>query len=313
MQRLHEDDPTGHLVARDRGRWHHLRLAMEFEPGNRCETPIWSDPRTEPMELLCEALWPREAVEALKSDAELGPVGYAGQYQQSPSPSDGNLFKRHHWRFWKWPGQMLPPVRVQMLDGSFFEIEAEELPPFEEMFQTWDMSFKETKGSDFVAGGAWGRARARVYLVDIVNDRLGFTKSIAAIGAMRDRWPQTGAIYVEDKANGPAVIDHLKGDVPGMIPVSPNELGEKISRANACQPYVESGNVYLPHPLINGLTNVAIEQAAMFPNGTHDDIVDMLTWAIRLKLVGRREDPALELQPVMLPSDVADAYSYRPL
>ena len=49
---------------------------------------------------------------------------------------------------------------------------------------------------------------------------------------------------VEDKANGPAVIQSLKREISGLVEVNPE--GGKISRAAAASPQLESGNWYLP-------------------------------------------------------------------
>ncbi len=52
MQRLHESDVAGHILANDYG-YEHLCLPMEFEPDRKCRTSIgWEDPRTKDGELL---------------------------------------------------------------------------------------------------------------------------------------------------------------------------------------------------------------------------------------------------------------------
>ena len=56
--------------------------------------------------------------------------------------------------------------------------------------------------------------------------------------------------------------------------------GGKVSRAYAAQPEVESGNVYLPHPLLASWVNRFIGSAAAFPNAANDDDVDAFTQAI---------------------------------
>jgi hypothetical protein len=81
---------------------------------------------------------------------------------------------------------------------------------------------------------------------------------------------------VEDKANGTAVIDTLKSEIPGLIAVQPE--GGKEARAHAVSAFVEAHNVYLPADAawVPGF----IEEAAAFPNGTHDDQADALTQAL---------------------------------
>src|SRR5208282_3825834 len=89
MQRLHETDLTGDLLAK--GGYEHLCLPAEFEPERRCTTAIgWSDPRLGVGELLWPEKVRQEDLEGLK--VTLGSYRYAAQYQQRPSPAEGGLF-----------------------------------------------------------------------------------------------------------------------------------------------------------------------------------------------------------------------------
>lgn len=91
MQRLHERDVAGIILAGDMG-YDHLNLPMEFEADRRCSTSIgFSDPRTEDGELLFPERFPVRTVEALKRDK--GAYAWGSQYQQRPAPRDGGLFK----------------------------------------------------------------------------------------------------------------------------------------------------------------------------------------------------------------------------
>ena len=101
---------------------------------------------------------------------------------------------------------------------------------------------------------------------------------------MAARWPQATAHLVEDKANGPAVLDALSHTLPGLIPVQPQ--GGKEARANVVQPLAEAGNVHLPG--FEPWTGDLIEELAGFPNATHDDQVDALPQAITWAAVTRR-------------------------
>jgi predicted phage terminase large subunit-like protein len=107
---------------------------------------------------------------------------------------------------------------------------------------------------------------------------MNINATLAAIRAMTRKWPQAVAKFVEDKANGPAVITLLSGQVPGLIPVEPR--GSKYSRAAAVSPFVHAHNVHLPTPEI--LPNVAelLEEARGFPNASHDDTIDALSQAL---------------------------------
>jgi predicted phage terminase large subunit-like protein len=252
MQRLHEADLAGSVLAE--GGYEHLCLPMEFEPERKCFTSLgWEDPRTEHGELLCPARFGREAVEMLKR--ELGPRGAQAQLQQDPISMTGNLFKRGKEKYYT------------------------ELPKkFEKMIQSWDCTFKETADGSFVVGQVWGRLGADFYLIDQVRGRWSFTDTCTQIKALTAKWPKAISKLIEDKANGPAVIDHLSSTISGIIPVKPK--GGKEARANAVEPYWDAGNIYLPHPTIAPWVSAFTDEVFKFPAGKNDDQVDSMTQSL---------------------------------
>ena len=276
MQRLHEDDVAGHVVGN--GNWDQLVIPMEYD-GRRMVTSLgWSDPRTQLGELMWPERFSQETVEGYKRT--LGAYGYSGQYQQRPSPAEGGLLKRHWWRYWQPANMDLPPVKVKFPDGQTHEIQAKVLPTLiDEKIQSWDCAFKDLETSDYVAGGLWGRAGADKFFLERDCRQMDFPETLRAITSMSAKHPEALAKYVEDKANGPAVIQTLRHSVPGLIAVNPE--GGKISRAAAVSPQIESGNVYLPHPAIAPWVEKFIEDCAAFPNAAHDDDVDQMTQALR--------------------------------
>lgn len=285
MQRLHEQDLTGHLLERmrtDGEHYEHLCLPARYETADRVTSIGWRDPRTEPGEILWPERFTPSALARLESSMDKYAV--AGQLQQRPSPDTGGIFKKSDWRYWKPKGAKMPPVVVEIIDDetkvvTLTQVEAVDLPSsFEEMLQSWDLAFKETKTSDFVAGQVWGRMQANFYMVDYFKQRADINKTMDAIRAFTAKWPQAVAKLVEDKANGPAVIQLLTGKIAGLIPVQPE--GGKVARAHAASPAVESHNVYLPHPALYGWTDEFIESCAGFPNLAHDDDVDAFTQAM---------------------------------
>jgi predicted phage terminase large subunit-like protein len=107
---------------------------------------------------------------------------------------------------------------------------------------------------------------------------------LTAFQAMVKRWPQATAKLVEDKANGTAVISTLKSKIPGIIEITPTE--SKYARANAVAPIIEAGNAFLPEKPI-GLfdPDELTDEAAGFPNATHDDQVDATSQALAYLLL----------------------------
>jgi predicted phage terminase large subunit-like protein len=140
-----------------------------------------------------------------------------------------------------------------------------------------DATFKASKDSDYVAIGVWARVKSQPYLVDITNARLTFSETLAEILRLKQTWPQIRMVGIEDKANGSAIIDVLSASVPGVVPLTPR--GSKHARASACTPMLRGlPGVVFPqhHPEIGAL----VDQAANFPAGSHDDLVDMLSYAL---------------------------------
>jgi len=92
------------------------------------------------------------------------------------------------------------------------------------------------------------------------------------------KWPQAHSKIVEDKANGPAVVDMLKKTLTGLRLVNPE--GGKESRANSVEPMWESGNVWLPHPdEAPWVEDFKLELLA-FPAAVNDDQVDAMSQAL---------------------------------
>jgi predicted phage terminase large subunit-like protein len=285
MQRLHEQDTTGFLLE-EVGGYEHLMLPMRFESDRRCFTSIgFVDPRQEEGELLCPDRFDEQAVQDIEK--RLGSYGVAGQLQQRPAPAEGNIFKNHWWRFWVPAGMTLPPYQIKMADGSIFDCPQMELPGhFDEQLQSWDMTFKDTKQSSYVAGQVWARAKANKFLLDQKRDRMNLPRTLDAVKAMTARHPQAAAKLVEDKANGPAVIQTLRDDIPGLIAVNPK--GDKVARAHAVTPDVEAGNVYLPHPAIASWVENFMTECSTFPNSTYKDQVDSMTQGLSRLMANER-------------------------
>jgi predicted phage terminase large subunit-like protein len=295
QQRLHEADLTGDLLLR--GGYEHLCLPAEFEPDRRCSTSIgWTDPRSTAGELLCPERMGQEVLDKLK--VTLGSYRYAGQYQQRPAPAGGGMLKRHWWRFWQPKGANLPPILIRLPDGTVESCIAVELPDqFDQQIQSWDMAFKDTKNSDFVVGLVLAANGGDRYLLDQTRDRLDLPGTLSAVRRLTSKWPNAHLKLVEDKANGPAVIQSRRREISGLVEVNPE--GGKVSRAAAATPQLESANWHLPHPLLAPWVEAFIGECAAFPAGAHDDQVD--AWSQGAKRLLHHRPPA---PPCFVPQPV---------
>ncbi len=239
MTRWHEDDLAGRLIAQ--GGWEVLCLPAECESLNDPLGRSLGDP-------LCPELGKgKEWIKLTK--IEVGSRTWNSEFQGRPSPAAGNIFKRA----WIKRYDTLP----ERID---------------EWTQSWDLSFKDSRNSDFVAGGVWARSGANHYLVGIIKERLDFTSTIAKIQRITVAYPQAARKLIEDKANGPAVISSLRQKLSGIISVTPHD--SKEGRAQAVTPLFEAGNVFVP---FGAAGDDYIEELVSFPNGANDDQVDQTT------------------------------------
>lgn len=75
------------------------------------------------------------------------------------------------------------------------------------------------------------------------------------------------AVLIEDAANGPAVCQLLRRQIPGLIAIRP--VGSKSSRAHAAAPLMEAGQL-----AFNPGNDELINELLGFPNAANDDLVD---------------------------------------
>lgn len=204
-----------------------------------------------------KALWPsRYDIDFLKQrKKDLGSKMFESLYQQSPILDGGNIIKSDWIKHW-----IILPQR------------------FDDMVMSWDMTFAGSVHSDYVVGQVWGRYGADFYLLDQIRGQLDFTETVAKVELLSLKYLNCSKILVENKANGPAVMNHLKQKIPGMIPVNPKS--DKVSRLHAVSPLFEAGNVFFPPIESNPWCSSAISETISFPNGKHDDQVDAMTQAL---------------------------------
>jgi predicted phage terminase large subunit-like protein len=203
-----------------------------------------------------KALWPTRfpisTLEEIKKT--LGSADFEALYQQRPSPAEGSMIKRHWFKFYR------------------------ELPKLTEKIQSWDLTFSDSKNSDFVVGQVWGSVGADKYLIDQIRGRMDFPTSIQAIRQFSYKHPETFTKIIEEKANGAAAIATLKREISGLIPYNPRT--SKEARVMAISPEIEAGNVWLPDPSIAPWIGDWLQEVCAFPSGKHDDAIDAMTMAL---------------------------------
>jgi predicted phage terminase large subunit-like protein len=258
MQRLHELDLTGHVLARESQRWKHISLPAIAEQDEKS----WhlTDGTHLATRKAGDLLWPERLPQSFLDSQRVGMGSWAfnGQYQQRPAPLDGGIIKRQWVRFYR----QLPEK-------------------FEFMVQSWDCTFSGGHDNDFVAGQVWARSGGKYLMLPYrTYERLDFGPTMAAIKSCHARFPQAHAVLIEDKANGPAIVSELRKEIPGVVAVNPE--GGKLARAQATAPLWEAGSIELPDPQVFGITWMEdyLHNMCAFPKAAHDDDVDATSQAL---------------------------------
>jgi len=259
MTRWHQDDLVGRLLDKEGNKWHKIVLPAVKEK----EDTHPDDPRDEG-----EFLWPSRFGEEEAEDVKPIVRVWNAAYRQNPSEGEGNVVKRA----WLRRYDHLPPGRA------------------EEYLLSIDASFKATTGSSRVSELLWARyGRTQFYLLDEETRRMGFLDTITAAKSIISRWPEVKGrltILIEDKANGPAIIEQLGLELPNVVPFTPRD--SKPARFRACAPTFKAGNIFVPAIgyMIRGEVDSTrwvqdlIDEWAEFPYHGFNDRVDATSQAV---------------------------------
>ena len=259
MQRLHQDDLTGHLI--EKGGWELLVLPA-IAPSDM-SIPIWQG------KFLWRAGEPLQTREPLNVLADLkrqlGTSTFNAHYLQDPVPELGNMLKR------EWLNRYdQPPVQQ----------------PSDEIIQSWDTALKVTTTSDYsVCLTFLVRNNNEYYLIDVFRKRLNFPDLCSAVDAQAKKH-RPNAILVEEQASGTPLIDEcrIRKGMSNIIGWKPKV--DKRTRMNGETPKLESGCLVLPKSA-PWLEEFLMEYLA-FPNGRYDDQIDALSQFLNWRTTAER-------------------------
>jgi len=242
MTRWHEDDLAGRILKEESG-WEVLSLPCEAEEddllGRKKGEPLWP-------EFGFNEKWVK------KNKKRFGQRVWDALYQQRPSAMEGSMIKIENFKRYK-----------EIPDAGKCEI----------LLQSWDMTFKDSDGTDYVVGQVWGNIEGNIYLFDQIRGRMDFNATLEAVQKLTKKWRGATIKLIEDKANGPAVISSLRKKIGGIVPVNPRS--SKQARVSAVTPLIDNGNVWIPK--FSSFTDNFLEECRTFPNGKHDDCVDAMS------------------------------------
>jgi len=174
MQRVHENDPTGNLMADSDGRYYLLKLPAEAKSQIvvNLGAKSWA---MAPGDLLTPRL-PRAELDDLRLD--LTEYHYAGQYLQEPVPVGGGEFREEWIEYYSDGGVQPKTMNIYItVDPSGGE----------------DVNRKRKKLSDWTAMMVIGLAPDNnYYLLDIVRDRLNPTERVDTLFMLHRKWNELG-------------------------------------------------------------------------------------------------------------------------
>jgi len=272
MQRLHEMDVTGYILSKEGKKIKHICLPAELsehvKPAELRNNYIGG--------LLDPVRLSREILDEQKTD--LGSRGYAGQYEQCPVASGGNIV-RNEWFKYIAPDDF---NRLRRKEPIHFFV---------------DTAFKEEEkkrksgearndpsgiiGTCRIGNDMYITCATSVYkeFPDLIRFIQLYVKS--------NGYTDGSSIRIEPKANGISVVHQLKeSSALNVCEIKSDLIKEsKETRLTSISPKIECGRVYL----VAGAWNDAfVGQVCGFPNKPHDEYVDLLSYAADYYLFDRK-------------------------
>jgi predicted phage terminase large subunit-like protein len=322
QQRLHEEDVSGIALERELG-YVHLCVPMEYEPhpfvngftldgkiktfdmtDNEDKQEItgvfWQDPREKENELCWPVRFGEEEVEELKRAK--GPYAFAGQYQQTPEVRGGSIIRREYWNDW---GEAKYPDLEYILasiDTAYTEKEENDASAM----TLWGMFRDANKNPKFMLLHAW---QERMEIHKLVQRIIDYCTVDGREGISHPRWP-VDRLLIEAKASGLSVSQEIRRIIGfngkfGIELINPTKQGDKVARAHSVLHIFSDGMIYAPTD--RAWCQEVVNQCAVFPKGSKDDLVDSTTMALRYL-----RDTGFALRREEHQHDLDEELMYRP-
>lgn len=266
--RWHEDDLSGRLLKEEPEKWTVISLPAIAEEGDS----LGREPGT--------ALFPsRYDVEALQEiKRTLGPYWFNALYQQRPREVAGSIFKRQFFKYATLTGDLLD------LGG-----EKKFILPMCRVFQTCDPAASTKTTADYFVLGTWAQTPNNdLVLLDILRTRLEGPDQVNLFKQQYARW-KPAFQAVESAGVGKTLYQML---VREGLPVKELKADtDKLTRALPAAARMEAGTIYF----LQGASwlHEVEEELLSFPNGAHDDQVDVLSYACKIVIEDRKQNFSL--------------------
>lgn len=264
--RWNEEDPCGRIIR---------QVEQGLRPGwEVLSFPAIATEADELGRLEGDALWPErydiEHLEALRNrwdhdEARLGPYWWEALYQQRPAPQEGAVFKRAWFRYFE-------------KDAEFYQLEGGECWAADDCWFlfTADLAISQKESADFFALGVWIVTPNRdLLLYDVVHEHLAGPDQADMIERLSHEYKPM-IIAIESVQYQLSLVQELlrRGMPARAVPAK----GDKVARSQLAATRFSAGAVYLRRhaPWLTDYEDEMIQ----FPNGHHDDFVDMTSMAV---------------------------------
>lgn len=284
MQRLHEDDPTGHL--KEKGGWHELILPAYFEKRTIIEVNNrkWICEQDSYMQ---EERMGEEALD--KKLSELGMYGFVGQYLQRPTPEGGGEFQARY---------------IQYYNNFSRKFTSRGMNVYILYDPANTKKNKERVDPDYTAMVVVGLGTDNnYYILDLVRDRFNPTERVLKLIDLHQKWSKlcgkspTVAIEQYGMMTDKFYIDkEMEERNYRFRTVEVKGSMSKEDRIRKLIPLFENNRVYLPRQImydsIDGNTYELVdkfikEELTVFPVGRHDDMLDAFARILDEDLMAR--------------------------
>lgn len=256
MQRLHEDDLVGFLTSPEYGgEFEHIVLPAIAEEGD----PIGREPG--------EALWPeRYPIETLDEfKRTMQTYDWVSQYEQRPSPAGGSVFRRQDFRYWADAGNHYNLDGKRVAKGACW------------IAQTVDTALTTKTTSDYTVVLTFAVTPERnVVVLDVARARLEGPDQMPFLEAQRAKWSPSW-VGVEDKGSGMWLNQEAARTGQPFHRLKADR--DKFTRSITAAIMYENHKVFHPSDPTADWVGAFEHELLSFPNGAHDDQVDVLAYA----------------------------------
>ncbi len=267
MQRLHENDPTGHILAKKKANVKHISLPGEIKNYHSTLKPAelaerYVDGLLDPNRMNWSVLKDLEA--------DLGQYGYAGQIGQRPTPPGGGMFKVDH----------LSVVETLPANG------------IEGIIRAWDKAGTIGGGAYTVGLKLYRFATGKFVIADVVRGQWSSEEREAIIRHTAEADGRNVMICIEQEggSGGKESAEATVRNLAGYTVRVDHPTGDKVYRADPVSVQVNNGNVML----LRGNWNTAfVEELRNFPFGTYKDQVDALSMAFNQLVQKKQAGPLM--------------------